>query len=241
MYQILKKTAILFIAGLLFFQHVECARKITKKITKKIIKTYLPEHFVVVEAGACNGSDTAEMAKLWPNSKIHAFEPVPALFAQLKNRVKNHKNVACYTSALSNQAGSATFYVSSGTSDASSSLLKPKEHLTVCPTVLFEKEIIVKTIMLDDWAKQHKIEKVDFLWLDMQGSELTMLKAAPKILKTVRVIQMEVSIKELYETVPLYSEVRKWLEQQGFAVVLADIDEARGWGDVLFVRKKAYL
>ena len=46
----------------------------------------------------------------------------------------------------------------------------------------------------------------------------------------------EVSLKEVHEGVPLYSEVRAWLEQQGFHVMREELP----WpdtGNILFVRQ----
>src|SRR5438132_8350317 len=105
---------------------------------------------------------------------IHAFEPVPKLFATLQSNTRRFTNVFCHQLALSSKTGKAKFYVSSGSSDGSSSLLEPKEHLQDHPDVLFKKTIDVITITLDDWAAQHGIDHIDFLWLDMQGAELAM-------------------------------------------------------------------
>lgn len=64
---------------------------------------------------------------------------------------------------------------------------------------------------LDDWAEQHNFDRVDFLWLDMQGAELALLESSPVLLSRVQVIHLEVSIVELYEKNPLYTEVSDWL------------------------------
>lgn len=87
---------------------------------------------------------------------------------------------------------------------------------------------------LDSWAKKNHISKIDFLWLDMQGSEFQMLKASPEILKTVQVIQTEVSRKPFYEGTIVLDEGKAWLESQGFMAIYVTPDEH---GDALFVRK----
>jgi hypothetical protein len=126
-----------------------------------------------------------------------------------------------------------------GASNASSSLLRPKEHVVDHPDVLFNSEIEIQTITLDDWAEKHGVKKVDFLWLDMQGYELAALKAAHVALKSVLAIYTEVSLRETYEGVPLYSDVRDWLEERGFRVER----EESPWpdvGNVLLVRQEAH-
>lgn len=206
-------------------------------ISKQVIQKYLPENPIILEAGAYDGGDTRQMAALWPKSTIYAFEPIPELFNKMRVNTLNHLQIRRFKLALSDQNGEATFYVSSGMSDASSSLLKPKEHLNVCPTVKFNEIITVETITLDDWAEQNNVDHIDFMWLDMQGGEYQMLKASTKILPTVQVILTEVSYKELYEGCPNFPEFKAWMESQGF--VLVDEDSSPGaWGDALFVRKK---
>lgn len=208
------------------------------EVPKEVIKKFLPNNPVIVEAGACHGLDTVEMSKVWPRAQIYAFEPVPYLFDQLVSNTKKLKNVKCYPLALTDYSGSANFFVSSGQSNASSSLLIPKEHLTEHPGVIFSDMIEVKTTTLDLWATENHISRVDFLWLDMQGSELATLKASPRILQTVKVIYTEVLIKQLYDGCPLYPEVKTWLQNQGFRVEREEL----AWedaGNVLFVRDRA--
>ena len=197
---------------------------------KEYIAQFLPKNPVILEAGAHIGTDTIEMLQMWPECTIHAFEPLPKVYTKLIQNTQAFNNVYRYPFALSNNNGLARLYVSSGTSDASSSLLAPKEHLNVHRTVYFEETIEVPTITLDSWATEYKIDYIDFMWLDMQGHEFAMLKASPKILKTVKVIFLEVSYEELYVGTALFPEVKAWLEQQGFKYICELAENA------LFVR-----
>lgn len=205
-------------------------------IQKEYIKQFLPSRPVVIDAGAHKGGDSIEICELIHDASIHSFEPVPAIFTELKLNTRPYPQITCYNMALSNRTGEQTMNISGGNSDASSSLLKPKEHLTDHPGVNFDKSISVETITLDDWAKKFNIDKVDFLWLDMQGFELEMLKASTKILPGVKVIHLEVSTRETYESAPLYPEVKEWLTKQGFIVQLEAIPEKWDMGNVLFIR-----
>ena len=204
-------------------------------VPKSYIKKFLPRNPVIVEAGAHIGIDTLEMAKIWPSGMIYAFEPIPHLFSQLEINTRNMKNIKCFPVALSHTTGSSTMYVSGGSSDGSSSLLSPKEHLKEHPDVEFLKTVQVNTITLDSWAKKHGITHLDFLWLDIQGHELSVLRAAQNILKTIRAIYTEVHLVESYEGGALYPELRSWLESYNFRVER----EALPWpdgGNVFFVK-----
>lgn len=210
----------------------------------KIFKANLPENPIIVEAGAYDGTDTKRMSILWPKGVIHAFEPVPEVYEKLLKKTYKIPNIKSYKAALSNKNGTAIFYNSSLTQSphtpyASGSLLEPKEHLNVAPHVAFNSTINVETYTLDTWAKKNNIKKIDGLWLDMQGFALDMLKASPHILKTVKLIYVEVELIEAYKGQPLYPEVKKWIQSQGFTLIAKDFkrNKKRWFGNALFVRK----
>ncbi len=211
------------------------------EIPKLYMKLLLPEAPIIVDAGAHVGSDTIVMSRLWPQGTIHAFEPVPGLFQKLTDNTTGLPNVHRYPLALGSEVGTAEMFVSGGGSDASSSLLPPKEVLQINPHVSFLECLAVQTSTLDIWAQENGVPAVDFLWLDMQGAELAMLKAAPQSLSSVRLIHLEVSLMEIYKNNPLYSEVRAWLEAQGFRLEAEEIPPSPvgeiSSGNALFARR----
>ncbi len=69
---------------------------------------------------------------------------------------------------------------------------------------------------LDNWARDKGVDRIDFMWLDMQGMELPALKAAGPVLATTRAISMEVARKELYAGCARYDEIVSWMRGQGF-------------------------
>ncbi len=209
----------------------------------KYIKRYLPENPVIVEAGAFDGADTVTMAQLWPTGTIHAFEPVPELFEKLKKNTAHLTNVHCYQRALSNQDGTAQFYVSEkptkpGVPSQAGSLLKPKERLDWSP-LQFPYTIQVQTITLPTWTQQNNSTKIDLLWLDIQGNELTVLKAAAPLLQSVQAMYTEVAFIEAYENQPTYEEVKSWLEAHNFKEIGRTFENQTDWffGNVLFVKQ----
>lgn len=206
-------------------------------IDKKYLRKIIPKASVIIEAGAHVGVDTIEIAKLFPEAKIFAFEPVPQLYKKLVTNTSSFENVSTYQLALSNNNGTTKMFISGGASDGSSSLLRPSGHLIDHPDVKFKKTINVKCTTLYDWTKKEKIEFIDFLWLDMQGYEMAVLQKSVKLLKNTKYIYTEVSLKEVYKDAPLYPELKSWLEKKGFVV----IKELLIWddmGNVLFMNKK---
>jgi FkbM family methyltransferase len=205
-------------------------------VSKGIFRKYLPSNPVVVDCGSHIGTDSIELARIFPKAAIHSFEPVPAIFRLLQLNTASYKNISCYSVALGDTDGEAEMHISSQGSDASSSLLRPAEHLRDHPSVLFETIVRVDVKKLDTWAASSNIQNIDLLWLDMQGFEYQMLNASPKILSTVKVIHTEISTKETYAGVLTYTEFQKWLESKGFEVLIEAIPEGSDMGNVVFVR-----
>jgi len=212
--------------------------------TLSVIKQCLPENPIIVEAGAFNGRDTQNMAQTWPQSIIHTFEPVPQLFAIVQKNTNRYDNIYCYSYALSNKNGSALFHVSEkptkpGIPSQAGSLRVPKERLNYS-SIHFPYSITVPTITLDTWAQECQINHIDFLWLDVQGHELTVLRAGQHILQTVSVILTEVGFFENYAGQPSYTDLKNWLESHGFNLIGRDFTTMQQWffGNLLFIRKK---
>jgi FkbM family methyltransferase len=208
-----------------------------ERINKYWLRKYLPPFPVIVDAGAHDGADSIEMCRIFPGARIFAFEPVPEIFLRLKQNTKHLSRINSFNLALSHHNGKQVMHISSGTSDGSSSFLLPNEHLLDHPDVFFNTDLSVQTVTLDSWAAEQSIDHVDFLWLDMQGYELEVIKASTVILPTVKAIHMEVSTRMTYEGVPLYDEVKSWMENQGFQVEVEAIPKGWDMGNVLFVRR----
>lgn len=71
----------------------------------------------------------------------------------------------------------------------------------------------VDTTRLDDVKE---IEDIDFLKIDVQGSELAVFKGGPELLSKTLVIQAEVNFLELYKGMPMFSDVDEYLRSVGF-------------------------
>jgi FkbM family methyltransferase len=207
------------------------------------VKPYLPKNPVIIEAGSFNGENSLRMAQFWPRGEIHVFEPVPEHCQLIEKLFDEERNLRLHQKALSDFTGRATLYLSVLENDpdhisASSSLLVPKEHLLYAPNIYYPQTMEVETISLDEWARQARIGRVDFLWLDMQGYELNMLKAS-HLARNARAIWMEVEFVEAFENQYLFKDVYEWMTANGFTLLAADFDMNNpGWkGNALFVKK----
>ena len=197
---------------------------------------------VIIEAGACDGEDTVIMSNMFPNGMIYSFEPVPALYQKALRKVKNKKNVKLYNMALSDNNGEQIMNVAFeyGINCGSSSLLNPKLHLEYYKRITFDEKINVKTVILDDFVKNENINKIDYMWLDMQGYESIVLKNSPNVLKMANFIHTETHNTESYEGNMLTPEYVDFLEKNGFALLFDSSKSFTDGGDLTFVKKSYY-
>jgi len=110
-----------------------------------------------------------------------------------------------------------TLYLAS-TESGMTSLLKPREDALKFFNGFsafgnIEQKELVQTIRLDD---TQNLPYVDFVKLDIQGAELTVLKNATEKIKHCLAIQLEVSYICLYENQPSFGDVDVWMRSQGY-------------------------
>ena len=161
----------------------------------------------ILEIGCNDGSDTLRFLKAMPRAKLFCFEPDPRAIARFKKNLGPRLNdVKLFEIALSDRTGQIDFHMSDGVSaempqgwDRSGSIRPPAEHLRIAPWVKFEKTVKVNTCRLDDWAAEHDVTRVDFIWMDVQGAEADVILGASKILQQTRFLYTEYSDVELYE------------------------------------------
>lgn len=197
------------------------------------IKPLLSENPSILEAGGHYGEDTVRIKSVYPNSTIHVFEPLSSSFTKLIESTMNFKNVICYQLALSEFSGMTNFYVYNEKFDGASSINKPK--LEISGNTFEQKPIQVPCITIDDWAEKNKIDKIDFMWLDLEGHELSVLQKSLKTLKTVQVIWTEINFVEIRDGSCKYFELKNFLESQGFKE-FGKIQENLIQANALFIR-----
>lgn len=160
---------------------------------------------VILEIGAHDGTHTRAFASAFPGATIHAFEPDPRAAAKWRAQV-DAPNVTLHTIAIGAQDGAATFHQSASTKesgapshDASGSLRAPKNHLEAFSTVSFPATIEVTVKRLDSWCADEGVDRIDFIWADLQGAERDLIAGGGEALRRCRHFYTEYDNRELYE------------------------------------------
>lgn len=164
-------------------------------------------------------------------SDIILFEPLSDNFNILEKNVKNlNANIVGHQVALGSTPGNATMYVSSNEKQ-SSSILKPKVHLTHHPNVSFPSTEIVEVKTLD----QFETSNFNLINMDVQGYELEVLKGASKTLMHIDYVYCEVNRDEVYENNAFIGQIDEYLSQYNLVRVETDWG-GKIWGDALYVK-----
>ncbi|MBL9118260.1 MAG: FkbM family methyltransferase [Verrucomicrobiaceae bacterium] len=139
------------------------------------------DHAVIFDVGANRGEWSMMMQQLKPDSRVYMFEPSPDCQAILSSR--GELKASLRPVGLSETAGSAQLY-SSGPTDGSASLHERGETYF---SHLDYKPVSVSLSTVDHEVEALGIDRIDFMKLDVEGHELSVLKGAKNTLKSRRI------------------------------------------------------
>ncbi len=183
----------------------------------KFLGSIVEEGMNVINIGANIGITTVAVAKkIGRRGKLYSFEPLPQYFDTLNKNISSNRleNVEAYELAVTDQVGRAPFYqkgLSSG--------------------IVFEegaKRFEVSTTTIDRFLIGEKIERIDLINMDCEGSELLVLKGAKETLRKNKVkIFCEIHhdfLKQLGQSVQELVQYLQGLEFQVQSVSLDDLE-----------------
>ena len=168
---------------------------------------------IIVELGAETGQDTFTFEEVLGRPFRHIMvEPDPRN-AQF---ILDHAGQAAHgrpprplglmrrllLGAVSDRFGFAPFHFSENSENgnhASGSLLEPTGHLQAFPEISFPHIGMVQTWTLDELFELERLDHIDLLWTDLQGSEAAMVRGGETALSHTRYLFLEVEGVELYK------------------------------------------
>lgn len=135
----------------------------------------LPDIRVVVDVGARADTDYLQ---IYPDAEFHLFEPNPDFFKELEALVDDQSNAVLNKYGLSDKRGKVRY--------------DPNRQAFVggeCPTGETTMTLPLET--LDWYVKKHKVKRIDFLKVDVEGYDYKVLCGAQNALKATRFVQYE--------------------------------------------------
>jgi FkbM family methyltransferase len=201
----------------------------------KFISSQTPMLF---DVGANYGQTIDDFREVFKNGIINSFEPSPITFDGLKKNTYNMKNVFIWNCGI----GSSTkpMILNENTHRNMSSFLEMGDE----GWGIVNDKTTVSVTTIDEFCKEHKIEKIDVLKIDTQGFELEVLKGARTSMLENRIglLYFEVTFIDMYKGLPSFGELYDFAIDHGFELIsiypIKYKKNMAGWTDILFKHKK---
>ena len=168
---------------------------------------------VVLDIGAQTGCFSL-LAKYFPYSTWYAFEPIQEAVTALQDNVKLNaiNNVSVLQTAVSDFSGTITLKMPDmgvwGLATIGATPLR-------FDTVVSERE--VPCIDLDSFVRTNNIKRIDFIKIDTEGAELSILRGAQQmILRDHPVILMEYNEMNMKQCGVTKEEINQFLTEVGY-------------------------
>lgn len=187
---------------------------------------------IIFDIGSLNGIESVKFTEKIPNCHVHTFEPNPESYKNVLISTENIPNISVHNLAVSNYEGESDFYITYDNMGGSS-LLFPNNVLKTGASI---SKIKVNTIVLDKWCTENNIDKIDVIWMDVQGSELNILKGIGQILNKIKALYVESSMIPYYIGASQKNDVIKFLSDFGFELV-SETTHDNYEGDFMFLKK----
>jgi FkbM family methyltransferase len=139
---------------------------------RRLLREHLRPGMTVVDLGANIGIYSLFFASLvGEKGRVHSFEPAPANFARLAAAVRGRDNIEPVAAAAGAQSGQIALHLSDALN---------VDHRAYATGGEPRRSIPIRCVALDDYFPPGT--RVDFLKADIQGSELTALEGATRVL-----------------------------------------------------------
>ena len=186
---------------------------------------------LVLDVGANEGQYVSWLRKAGYAGRVHSFEPIPSAFESMRSHLLNDPLWTGHNSAVGASAGMATLNVAKST--LLSSLLPASAELQRhIPAAAKAATIDVSVVSLDmEWDRLVPDEAHVMLKIDTQGFEHQVLDGTDQHLARVQLLEVEMSLVQLYDGGSSIHDVLPRLHATGFDVISIDtgfVDGASG-------------
>lgn len=197
----------------------------------------------VIHVGANEGQERDAYDK--HGLQVMWIEPIPEVFATLQERLSRYPRQSACQYLVTDQDGAEYAFNIANNGGASSSILDFKLHKDVWPDIAYERTITLRGTTLASLLKKEGTNPADYpaLVMDVQGSELLVLKGAEAVLPAFRFIKTEVADFEAYAGCCQLRDINAFLKPRGFRELsrrrFAERPAGGSYYDIVYERRSA--
>lgn len=171
---------------------------------KKILPKFLPDldENVIFDVGSNKGDYLDLLVNSFPNSIFYGFEPNAKLFEILSSRFVKNSNVHLFQIAVGSEKNKLELGMSSNSDKSEFSTLV----YGVLNDIHKEGDIVYETVdveKIDEICIQENIQEINFIKIDTEGYELSVLLGSKFMLKIgkIKIIQFEFNSMNVFSKV----------------------------------------
>lgn len=191
---------------------------------------------VIIDCGAYEGEWTKQIKRIFPASQILLIEALPEKEKYLAKIKRDYPGVDYEIALLGASNSEAVKFYRMNTG---SSVFEEQSNVR-------RQEVTLPMKTLDRIVSARKINEVSLLKLDVQGSEIEVLKGGSNTLRSSDMVLLECSFLPYNKGAPLFNEVVDFMAGEGFFVY--DIGSLFRWkgsamlqADIIFAREDSAL
>lgn len=189
------------------------------------MKQILKKGNTFIDIGAHIGLYSIYASKcIGPSGSVYSFEPSPRERARLENHIQlNHlRNITVYPVAVYDRSSQTEMKVAEYPHSGHNTL----GHFAYA-TTQEESRPVVETQTLDEWAKLNRIQSIDLIKIDAEGSEEKILRGAIQVLSQTRpVLMIEITSLSLNHQNSSVESIWKFITDLSY--ILMAYDSASG-------------
>lgn len=173
---------------------------------------------ILLDVGGNTGQFAYYTRKAGYQNKIISFEPLSEAYALLTSFAKNDSQWDTVNAAIGDEDGEIEINVSENLQSSSILDMMP-EHVESAPESAYKGKETVAIHKLDSIIDKYSTNlEQTFLKIDTQGFEMNVLKGATNSLKSLKGLQLELSMVELYKGETLFNDMLNYIIEKGFTV-----------------------
>jgi|TARA_Y100000310_G_scaffold200312_1_gene200369 FkbM family methyltransferase len=198
------------------------------------------------------GATDGDFCLKWIKEKdviVYAFEPQKELYEELYTKSLGYDNFFVYNVAVSDNkdkyngvTSKQLFTYENYSVNSLFPFLKRDEYLE--EEYVLKKIVWVETVRLDDFILKNNIDGVDFLKINTNGSEVSVLNSLGDLVERVKGVRTTSAIRSLRKIIPWPAgckddDICDWMSSNNFEMTENTVEKLLKWNsiDMIFVNK----